>query len=82
MRFVESFFFQFPCADSLIFEQNADDIFRKIYKDADPDTKRAMVKSLEESNGTVLNMNWKEVGARKVETSPPEGMEFRKWNAA
>ncbi|TYI57083.1 hypothetical protein E1A91_D11G254900v1 [Gossypium mustelinum] len=51
---------------------------RDIYQDADEDTRRAMQKSFVESNGTVLSTNWKEVGA-KVEGSPPDGMEVKKW---
>ncbi|MBA0707423.1 hypothetical protein Golax_019470 [Gossypium laxum] len=50
-----------------------------IYQDADEDTRRAMQKSFVESNGTVLSTNWKEVGAKKVEGSPPDGMEVKKW---
>ncbi|KAI9878914.1 MAG: hypothetical protein M1830_010162 [Pleopsidium flavum] len=53
--------------------------FKKLYKDADPDTRRAMMKSYQESNGTALSTNWAEVGKGKVETSPPEGMEAKKW---
>lgn len=32
-----------------------------------------------ESNGTVLSTNWKDVGSKKVEGSPPDGMELKKW---
>ncbi|OMO59166.1 Tetratricopeptide TPR-1 [Corchorus capsularis] len=53
--------------------------FRDIYQDADEDTRRAILKSFVESNGTVLSTNWKEVGAKKVEGSPPDGMEMKKW---
>ena len=57
----------------------ANAFFKKIFKDADPDTKRAMMKSYQESNGTALSTNWSEVGKGKVETSPPEGMVAKKW---
>lgn len=53
--------------------------FQKIYRDADPDTRRAMIKSYQESNGTSLSTNWSEVGKGPVETSPPEGMVAKKW---
>jgi suppressor of G2 allele of SKP1 len=36
--------------------------FKKLYKDADPDTRRAMVKSYQESNGTTLRTTGGEVG--------------------
>lgn len=45
--------------------------FKKLYKGADEDTRRAMMKSYIESNGTALSTNWAEVGKAKVETSPP-----------
>nr|AAF18438.1 Sgt1 [Oryza sativa] len=53
--------------------------FRDIYSDADEDMRRAMMKSFVESNGTVLSTNWKDVGSKKVEGSPPDGMELKKW---
>ena len=54
--------------------------FKTLYKGADEDTKRAMMKSYSESNGTALSTNWSEVGKGKVETSPPDGMEAKKWD--
>jgi len=53
--------------------------FQKLYKDADPDTKRAMMKSYQESNGTALSTSWGEVGSKTYETKPPDGMEAKKW---
>jgi suppressor of G2 allele of SKP1 len=55
------------------------DFFKKLYKDADPDTKRAMMKSFQESNGTALSTNWAEVGKETVKTQPPDGVEAKKW---
>lgn len=52
-------------------EQTADDFFNKLYKDADPDTKRAMKKSMEESGGTTLSTDWKDVGSRRITPHPP-----------
>ena len=53
--------------------------FKTLYKGADPDTQKAMMKSYQESNGTALSTNWAEVSKGKVETSPPDGMEAKKW---
>ena len=54
--------------------------FKTLYKGADPDTQKAMMKSYQESNGTALSTNWADVSKGKVETSPPDGMEARKWD--
>lgn len=45
-----------------------DAFFKKLYANADPDTRRAMVKSFTESQGTALSTNWEEVQKGKVET--------------
>jgi suppressor of G2 allele of SKP1 len=55
--------------------------FKKIYGSADPDTRRAMMKSFTESNGTALSTNWGEVGSKTFETKPPEGVEAKKWSS-
>ena len=46
-------------------EDDPNKMFKKMYTDSDEDARRAMMKSLSESNGTVLSTNWKEVGSRK-----------------
>lgn len=53
--------------------------FKKLYKDADPDTRRAMMKSYQESNGTSLSTNWSDVKKGPVKTVPPEGVVAKKW---
>lgn len=62
-------------------EGNVDDFFKKLYEGADEDARRAMVKSFQESGGTVLSTNWKDVGEKKVEVKPPDGCEFKKWDS-
>lgn len=61
-------------------KEDENDFFSKLYKDVDDDTKRAMMKSYVESNGTVLTTNWDEAKDKKFETSPPEGMVPKTWN--
>ncbi|XP_055531780.1 uncharacterized protein LOC129722399 [Wyeomyia smithii] len=60
-------------------EDAVQDLFKKIYADANEDTKKAMMKSFYESGGTVLSTNWGEVGSKPVEVKPPDGCEFKKW---
>jgi suppressor of G2 allele of SKP1 len=43
-----------------------DGFFKKLYGDADENTKRAMMKSFIESNGTSLSTDWSDVGSREV----------------
>ncbi|XP_063901908.1 protein SGT1 homolog [Zophobas morio] len=50
-------------------------LFKKIYANADDDTRRAMNKSFSESRGTVLSTNWAEVGSKKVNVELPGGLE-------
>ncbi|KAI8833919.1 SGS domain-containing protein [Chytridium lagenaria] len=53
---------------------------KQIYRNADDNTRRAMMKSFVESNGTTLSTNWEEVGKGKVEVNPPEGMVAKKFD--
>ena len=48
-----------------------DGFFKKLYAGADDDSRRAMMKSYQESNGTALSTNWTDVGKKKVEPVEP-----------
>ncbi|CAL8278343.1 unnamed protein product [Lota lota] len=54
-------------------------LFQQIYSDGSDEVKRAMNKSFMESGGTVLSTNWTDVGKRKVDISPPDDAEFKKY---
>merc|ERR1712233_31672 len=58
-----------------------DQLFKQIFRDATPDTRRAMMKSYQTSGGTVLSTNWDEVGKTDYEKNitPPKGMEVRQY---
>mmetsp|Transcript_2608 Transcript_2608/g.2966 ORF Transcript_2608/g.2966 Transcript_2608/m.2966 type:complete len:366 (+) Transcript_2608:122-1219(+) len=54
-------------------------LFKKIYKDASDETRRAMVKSFQTSGGTVLSTNWDEVAKKDYEKErvAPNGMVWK-----
>jgi SGS domain/CS domain len=49
-----------------------DGFFKKLYAGADDDTRRAMMKSYQESGGTALSTDWKDVGKRRVDPVEPK----------
>jgi len=55
-------------------------VFKDIYGKGSSEQQRAMMKSYVESGGTVLSTNWEDVGSKKVEVSPPDGMVAKKWS--
>ncbi|CAK9439669.1 uncharacterized protein LODBEIA_P37690 [Lodderomyces beijingensis] len=62
-------------------DADSNQFFQKIFKDMDDDSRRAMMKSYVQSNGTVLTTNWDEAQNKEFETSPPEGMVAKKWGS-
>ncbi|KAI9716166.1 MAG: hypothetical protein M1828_000449 [Chrysothrix sp. TS-e1954] len=53
--------------------------FKKLYAGASDETRRAMMKSYQESGGTALSTNWDEVKKERVKVTPPDGMQEKKW---
>ncbi len=60
-------------------EDPLNSVFKGIYGNGSDEQRRAMMKSYQESGGTVLSTNWEDVGKKKVEVSPPSGMIAKKW---
>ncbi len=60
-------------------DNDVNQFFKSLYQNATPEQQRAMVKSMVESNGTALSTDWNDVGRRTVETTPPSGLEAKKW---
>ncbi|KAK6028789.1 SGS domain protein [Ostertagia ostertagi] len=53
-------------------------LFRKLYNEASDDVKKAMIKSYQESGGTVLSTNWEEIRKKRTEVRPPDCMEYKR----
>ncbi|KAI5859519.1 SGS-domain-containing protein [Durotheca rogersii] len=61
-------------------QNDVNKFFQKLYEGADEDTKRAMMKSYVESNGTSLSTSWAEAKDKTYKTQPPDGAEAKRWD--
>lgn len=57
-------------------EEDEQAFFKKIFEDATDDQKKAMIKSMQESNGTVLSTDWDKVKEKPVDPQLPDGAEI------
>jgi len=60
-------------------DSTLNEFFQNLFANADEDTKKAMMKSFQESGGTALSTNWDEVKKAPVPIKAPSGSEARKW---
>ncbi len=60
-------------------DKDVNGFFKELYANSTPDQQRAMMKSFTESNGTALSTDWNDVKTHTVKTTPPDGVEAKKW---